>query len=244
MQEDFESLLQHYAAQKKNHSLIQKAANDSRLGTDDLLQKGLSNIVSKRAGNDLDNFALLILHQRANEEVLTKSLALMNHEDPVHRQLGCDILREFPRLDDAPYPHSERVVQALEALIPQEEDFDVLLAALSCLGWQCHPAGLSLCLGMQYDERPSVRWVIVGNLLQMCPEGQKLPDAVVMAYLNFVRDSDQDIRWSVLWDFTEFPDRFKVPLKLFQDAAFRAQSDPEEKVATQAKLAFLALNRP
>lgn len=237
------TILRSYMSGGVTDAALTEAVHDPRLPTPALVTEAVTAIEAERAsGEEASSLALLVLQQRADDEVLQTALSLLQESNPAARQLGCKLLRELPSLDLAPYPHSLQAVKALEQMIAVEDDEEVLTRALDAVGWQCHPAGLDVLLRMQNDERASVRHVVANNLLQVCPEGHVLPDAVTEALLRLARDPDDDIRWSVLYDVAEFPYMFRRHRSQFRAAAAEAQSDRNSSVREQASRACEALD--
>lgn len=231
-------------AETPSHSVTVEAAQDVRLTTDFLIERAMEVVREERVSDDDQrlNPALLVLHQRA-EKVLDPALHLLDDTDPAARQLGAQILRELPGLDSAPYDYSPRIIRRLGTLVETEPDYEVLCWALAAIGWQCHPSANEVLLKFVDDERASVRSVVANNLLKGCKGGTALSAPVAQALLRLAKDADEDIRWSVFYDISEYPELFSTFRDVFRQAVQDAQQDLDERVREQAWEASEALCR-
>lgn len=238
----FEYYTERYTRVRPSHPVLLEAARDERLTTAYLIQRATECVRRERNGDyHVANPALLVLQQRANREVLNAALLLLESDDPAPRQLAALVLRELPGLDSAPYPYSHEVISHLEMLVKAESDEEVLLWALSAIGWQCHPDGTDILLSFAQDDRASIRRVVGDNLINAFDEDQGIPVAVADALLTFAKDTDSDIRWSVFYDISDFPRLFMSYRDAFIQAAKQAKQDPVEDVREQASKAYNAL---
>jgi hypothetical protein len=134
MKDGISKILDNYSSRGANHKITVEAANDPSLPTTELIKKALKIVELERSDIEVDNLALLVLQQRADKEVLRTAFSLLQSLNPVERQLGCQLLRELPSLDEAPYPHSSLAVEALKQMIANEKDEEVLIWALAAVG--------------------------------------------------------------------------------------------------------------
>ena len=61
------------------------------------------------------------------------------------------------------------------------------------------------------------------------------------AFLTLAKDTDDDIRWSVFYDITQFTSLFTAFKNEFLEASQNAMNDYSNDVSKQAKLALKAL---
>ena len=239
--DEIKARLKKYTSIKREALLT--AAADELLPTADLITISKEIIVAERTDQEEmgDYLALMILHLRANEDTLNQSIALLASEDAVDRELGCRILREFPRLDDAPTRFSATIVHAMSQLIETEKEEQVLLSALSTIGWQCHETGHQLLLKMSADPRDAIRFTIADNLLTLFKNGRKVTQDYAEAFLRFTSDPDEDIRRSVFYDIAEHTEIFSDFKEVFLEAARQAQNDPSPDVQKEALKALNSL---
>ncbi len=231
-----------YDLTKPSHPILLKAALDNRLTTEYLIMRSIECVRQERDDdNHVANPALLILQQRVDSDVLDSVLLLLKNDDAAARQLGAQVLREFPGLDSAPSPYSHKVIRHLEKMIETELDDEVLLWALSAIGWQCHPDGIDVILRFVDDERTFIRRVVGNNLLMACKGNFDMPPTVAKALLILAKDKDDDIRWSVFYDVAEFSDLFADYRDAFKQAAHSAKQDSAKNVREQANKAYKAI---
>lgn len=234
---------QRYRDSVPAHPALIEAARDMRLSRKFLVDRALEWVRARSQADDEPvSLALLVLQQRTDAEGLRAALALLDSQAAARRKLGLMILREFPRLDDAPYPHSAMVVERLTALAAAEPDEDVLGWTLRAISWQCLPAGTDVLLRYRQDQRASIRRVVAWNLLTACERGAAVSPAISAALLELSADPDSDIRWSVFWDVGEFPELFEPYRAEFLRAARRTRADPCEDVREVASRALIALD--
>lgn len=223
--------------------LLYKAAEDTSLPTDFLIKKATEIIREERNSNEeIYNIPLLILQQRTCSEDFETVLLLLKDKDPAVRQLGAQILREYPSLNKAPYPYSPKIITHLIAMIENEKDEEVLSWALSAIGWQCHPDGVEYLLKYIDDERDFIRTVVGDNLTKVYNEDDEIDATIAEALLKLARDVYLDIRWSVFYDIAEYPKLFTTFKNEFKAAAELAKQDPDETVREQAERALKQLS--
>jgi hypothetical protein len=194
----------------RNYKELLIAAQDNLLPTLALIDISKEIIIAERKNKveNTDYLPLMILHLRSNEDTLNKSLDLLESSSPVDRQLGCSILREFPRLDEQPTKFSEKIISSMSLLIEKEKDEYVIVKALSTIGWQKLDIGHEILLRMSSDPRANVRYVVANNLLMVLGNNQKVTEETARVFLKFAKDPDEDIRSSIFWDIAEYPDIF------------------------------------
>jgi hypothetical protein len=222
----------------KTHEDVLKAKNDPLLPTEKLIELCKELIEAEKNEEEYDNFPLLILHQRANEYTLKKSIQLVQSSNSIDRELGCRILQEFPRLDDAPTQFSVEIIENLKALLLNEKDEDILLWALSAIAWQCHPKGVEILLKMQSDPGEQVRYIVANNLLI---SNQVVSDEIANAFIKFTKDPSEEVSSSVFYDIAEYPKLFTNQRKLFLKAARFAFDDSSQEVKKEALRAYNSL---
>lgn len=219
--------------------LLFKAAADNSLPTSFLIKKAAEILREERnCDEEIYNIPLLILQQRTGKEDFENVLFLLENEDPVMRQLGAQILREYPNLNNAPYAYSPQIIKHLIAMIENEKDECTLSWALSAIGWQCHPDGVKYLLTFLDDERDFVRTIVGDNLLNLYDEDDEIDASIAEAYLKLAVDEDYDIRWSVFYDIAENLTLFAPFKDRFIAAAKKEKQDPDERVREQGERAF------
>lgn len=239
--EKIRARLKSYTSRKHDALLI--AAKDKLLPTLDLIDISKEIILAERNNNEhSDYLPLMILHLRSTEDTLNKSLALLKSNSSIDRELGCRILREFPRLDKHPTKFSEKIIYSMQLLIENEKDKEVLLSALSTIGWQCHDEGHEILLRMSSDPREDVRYIVANNLLMVFGNDRKITKESAKVFLKFAIDPDEDIRRSVFYDIAEYPDIFSNFKEEFKSAAQHAKNDSSFSVRDNATRAFDALS--
>jgi hypothetical protein len=220
------------------HSATIAASKDERILTFDLIVLAKKTLQQQKNKEEIPNFALITLHYRNNRNTLNKSINLLQSYDPIDREIGCVILREFPCLNDAPYPQSPTIIKEISKMIEKEDNLDVLLSGLSAIGWQCHPDGKDILLSYLSDPRNAVRLVVADNLLMVNPEESCISEEIFKAYLSFADDTDEDIRWTIFYDISEYPDMFnRYKIQLLEISKKRS-SDKNEDVREIAKIAY------
>lgn len=241
--EEVRERLKKYTSRKHDDLLI--AVEDNLLSTQDLIELGKEIIMAERDNNEesRDYLPLMILHLRSTEDTLNKSLVLLKSNSSVDRELGCRILREFPRLDEHPTKFSERIINSMDNLIETEKDESVILSALSTIGWQGHDKGHEILLRMSTDPRNNIRYVVADNLLMVFGDGRKVTEETAKIFLKLAKDSDEDIRRSVFYDIAEFPDIFSSFIEEFKEAAEYAKNDSFLEVRNDAARAFDGLEK-
>jgi len=237
-----EAHFQHFASRRHEPDWAHAAANEPELLTDYLYDVAVADVASERAGKGQDPcLALLVLQQRTGPAELHQALAALQHATPAVRQLGAQILREFPRLDSAPQPWAPRVVRALEQAMDKEPDDEVFRWQLSALAWQCHPEGTPVLLRYRADHRAMVRYVVAGGLLMTLSEDHPLSDEVAEALADFLGDPDAEVVWSVLHDLREFSDLLMPHVGRLLLAARQLLDDPRDEIREIASEAVVAL---
>ena len=241
--EEVKERLKKYTSRKHDDLLI--AVEDNLLSTHNLIELGKEIIRAERDNNEenCDYLPLMILHLRSTEDTLNRSLILLKSNSYVDRELGCRILREFPRLDEHPTKFSERIINSMENLIETEKDESVILSALLTIGWQGHHKGHEILLRMSTDPRDNIRYIVANNLLMFFGDGRKVAEETAKIFLKFAKDSDEDIRKSVFYDIAEFPDIFSNFKEEFKEAAEYAKNDSSLEVRNAATRAFHALEK-
>lgn len=239
--EEIKERLKIYTSRKHDELLI--AVEDKLLSTLDLIELSKKIIIAERNDTEdkCDYLPLMILHLRATEDTLNKSLDLLESTNSVDRELGCRILREFPRLDEQPTKFSGRIVNSISKLMEKEKDEDVFLSAMSTIGWQCHNEGHEILLRMSSDARANVRYIVADNLLNIFGDNRKLTKETAQVFLKYAKDPDEDIRRSVFYDVAEFPDIFSDFKEEFREMAKYAKNDPSIDVRNDAIRAFEVL---
>lgn len=239
--EEVKERLKKYTSRKHDELLI--AAKDNLLSTEDLIEISKEIILAERDNMEdkCDYLPLMILHLRSTEDTLNKSLNLLKSNNSIDRELGCRILREFPRLDEHPTKFSERIINSMNQLIENEKDEGVLLNAISTIGWQSHDKGHEILINMSSDPSDNVRYVIADNLLMVFGDNRKVTEETARVFLKFAKDTDEDIRRSVFYDIAEYPDIFSDFKDVFKAAAKHAKNDSFEDVRNDAIRAFDAL---
>jgi len=225
------------------HKDLLVAAKDELLPTSDLIEISKEIVVAERNDNDehCNYIPLMILHLRANEDTLHKSLKLLESDSSIDRELGCKILREFPRMDEHPTKFSLRIVNAMHTIIQKEKNEDVLLSALATLANQGHPEGHKILLQMSSDPRDNVRYRVAYGLLYVFNDERKITEETAKAFLKFTKDSDEDIRASIFYDIKEYPEMFSDYKSEFIAVAEYAKNDSSEDVRKYALSALEAL---
>lgn len=224
----------------RNYKELLIAAQDSQLPTLALIELSKQIIMAERENkaDNTDYLPLMILHLRANEDTLYHSLDLLKSKSEIERQLGCSILREFPRLDEHPTKFSEKIISSMSQLIESEKDECVIVQALSTIGWQKLDVGHEILLRMSSDSSANVRYVIANNLLNVLGENCKITKETAEVFLKYIKDPDEDIRSSVFWDIAEYPDLFSDFKEEFKSAAKYAQNDASIEVRNEAIRVF------
>ena len=222
------------------HNELLIAAKDHQLPTLDLIEMSKEIIAAERLDKEeeCDYLPLIILHLRSTEDALLKSLDLLKSNNSMDRELGCRILKEFPRLDEHPTEFSERIINSMNTLIKNEKDESVILSALSTIGWQGHEKGHEILLHMSSDARENIRYVVANNLLMVFGDDRKITEETAKVFLNYAKDNDEDIRISVFYDIAEFPNLFSDFKEEFKTAAKYAKNDSSEEVRNYAAKAF------
>lgn len=236
--EEVKERLKKYTSRKHDELLI--AVDDDLLSTLDLIELSKEIIVAERDNSEdkCDYLPLMILHLRSTENTLNKSLDLLKSTNSVDRELGCRILREFPRIGEQPTEFSDRIVNSISKLMENEKDEDVFLSAMSTIGWQCHNEGHEILLRMSSDSRVNVRYIVANNLLNIFGDNRKLTKETAQVFLKYAKDPDEDIRRSAFYDFAEFPEIFSGFKEEFKAAAKYAKNDSSMDVRNDATRAF------
>lgn len=216
------------------HIKLLEAAKEERLLTTYLFTKAVETVIHERNEQEVDNYELLILQQRVNEEVIHQSYTYLESADVVCRHVACKILRELGGLNNAPHLHSEKSVYQLEKLLQSEEDIEVIVCALSAIGWQCHPVSKSILLKWKNDLRDEVRYIVAMNLFNVCVKHEKMPKDIAETFIAFAKDKDPDIRLSVFYDMAEYPELFKEYqsdfLKVIIEAEIEVDIDVKKEI--------------
>lgn len=214
-----------YQAARPRHPVLVEIAMDESMATADLFRLALEDVRGTWNDNQSElsedllstvlspswaspnhvNFPLLILQQRVEEETLQTALNLLQEKDSASRILAAQVLRELPGLENAPQPHSAEVLQRLQEAALVESEQGVLAWFLAAIGWQCLPESTEFLLRYVRHSARAIRLIVADNLLM----GGSTPEDVTPAWqegvLVLLRDSDEDVQWSILYEIAARP---------------------------------------
>ncbi len=231
--------------QKMPHKHIIKASQDEQLTTPELivLSREICVEEEKDDENTIFNFPIVILQERADEEVFNQSIQLLQSLDAIDKALGCRILKGFPDRDRTRTEFTPQIIEALAKLMEYEKEEDILSNAVYAITCQCDKEGHDLLLNKEIHLSNSeyIRHSWAYGLLYIFDEEYLVTKEYAEIFLLFLKDEDEDIRWSVLYDITEFPLLFKNFKQEFLEATENAFDDPFCKAADKAKEAYQAL---
>ncbi|MBL4846588.1 MAG: HEAT repeat domain-containing protein [Planctomycetes bacterium] len=137
--------------------------------------------------NDDDSWDVIhLLQNRAEREILDRSLEVLSHSDPAKRALGADLLAQFGNPERA-FP--EQSLSALRRLLATEREPGVLDCAATAFVHNNDPEAVPLLLALRKHAWPIVRLAVV----QALGSQDETPE-VVAALAELCRDPAPDVR--------------------------------------------------
>ena len=225
-----------------------KAAGDPRLKTSTLIEYAKEALILEYEddpdGERPNYLPLITLHHRTNPDTLARVLPLFTSDDPIDRRLACRILKEFPQLGKMPTIYSPQIIAAIEDLLTDEEDEDVISVALVAASWQCHPDAQDLMIKFSSDERFDIRATVSSNISFTLEEDQPIPLNMLKAILSLLNDKDEDVVWGILYDIEESPEYFQRGKEDLREVLESRKNDPDERLKELAESACLKLYGP
>tara|TARA_Y100000782_G_scaffold115436_1_gene158411 strand:+ start:11240 stop:11977 length:738 start_codon:yes stop_codon:yes gene_type:complete len=219
-----------------------KAATDTNITTLELIESAKQLLKEEKSDADLEdrpNLPLITLHYRAGDDLLNHVLSMITSTEPIDRELGCLIVKEFPSINDAPTKYSPRIISAIQQMINHGEDnMDVLISGLVAVGWQCHANSQTLFDSFIEDKRTEVRQVIADNLLNLVKDKDSMTPFVIDGFNRLGRDSEADVRWSIFYDISEHFELFEKEKDSFRQLILEGINDTDKAVQQQAVSAF------
>lgn len=219
-------------------------AHASRLTDDALFDRALEDVRLERTDPDqvVHHDATFELQQRTTPKILERALAMLASPEVARRHLAANVLKEFPRLDDAPNPHSPEVVVALEDAARSERDEDALAAMLCAIGWQKLPQGEQVLLRYVDDARHKVRDAVANNLLMAVEPEMGPSEGVLDALRALSQDASSWIREGVFYEVAEFPELFLRQRERFVESARQVVDSHPAGETSEARRALRVLD--
>ena len=169
-------------SQHDSHEALKPLRNDSRT-IDELVQCALTEPDEDRAWD-----AVGVLHFRSTREVLDAAMTLCASSVAKERELGANILGQFGCFEQQPYPFFDETVERLLAMLPGEEDPDVLSAIGVGLGHRHDSRGIEPLSTLKNHPHEDVRYGVVMGLA-----GQTDPLAI-QTLIDLTRDEVTTIK--------------------------------------------------
>ena len=209
------------------------ARDDVELTTEVLVRLALDEVRADRTTDERsDTFALQVLQARADEATSEVVIKLLDDPEADARELAARVMREFPRLDEAPTRWSSSFVKALSQAVHREDDSSALWYELSALGWQKLPEARPALLDFAGHGDSQIRRVVADDL-KMTTVDQPIPEDINAALLRLAVDPEAEVRWSVFYDVSESPELFSATSWL-PVCECAATEDPAVEVREQA----------
>lgn len=156
--------------------------NDAR-STEELVQCALTEPDEDRAWD-----AVTVLHFRSTREIFDAAMKLSASAIAKKRELGADILAQFGRFEQRPYPLFDETVERLVAMLPGEQDPGVLYAVGTGLGHRDDARGVEPLSKLKSHLDDDVRYAVVMGLA-----GQTDPLAI-QTLIDLTRDDATKVR--------------------------------------------------
>ena len=159
-----------------------KLRNDPRT-IEELVQYALTEPDEDRAWD-----AVTVLHFRSTREIFDAAMKLSASAIAKKRELGADILAQFGRFEQRPYPLFDETVERLVAMLPGEQDPGVLYAVGTGLGHRDDARGVEPLSKLKSHLDDDVRYAVVMGLA-----GQTDPLAI-QTLIDLTRDDATKVR--------------------------------------------------
>jgi hypothetical protein len=227
---DMKALSNHHLRQRladleTQHNVLKHQGVEHLARDESLTTASLISLACEVEENQETNPALLILQNRANEEVFAQACELLESKQRPHRIVGAQILREFPRLDLAPHHFSARIVDQLWNAVQKENKISVLTWLLNSIGWHKLKENVSKLAEFKTHPAVQVREVVASGLLLCIPSCTE-HDLLFKSLLELAHDEEQDVVGCILYDVAEYPELFQTHWDSWMLIAQKWQTHP------------------